>query len=171
MNSEQPAEHDFVAELATRVAGVAKLYQSRLTKADAIKFEEPLSKAMKKWMVCNTEQLDTDDDGHPYIMDGEHMLRAHLAPRTYTEYDLRPLTDQQILAMARKGLLSVNVKAFDVARDDAPEEVWNIISKTMGFRFEKEGPPVLYVEPVNSSSLVRRALNVRRAGNHGEQNR
>lgn len=112
------------------VATLNQLFQARQAKNEASKDDTKLSAAIKQYLELAGEGEE--------LLDREHGIRAFLTSTRRTEWDLRPLTDDVVIALKHAGLLTIQTAAFDALRKAAPSTVADDVLATPGVRSESE---------------------------------
>lgn len=121
---------DALAEERALVAKLLPLWEARQAKNEASKDEERLSGPVKQFLELNPDVTSLDDL--------EHDVHASLQRRGSTEWDLRPLADDDVLALKAAGLLTIRTRAFDELRKAAQSTTWDRVNHTRGVRLEGE---------------------------------
>lgn len=112
-------------ERAKVEALLGQIYRAR----QAAKLDGELSPVVRQWLELN---------GGESLVDGEGGYTGELSRTSRTVWDLRPLTDAQVLYLARAGLLTVSTGAFDALRKAAPSVLLDSIVNTPGVRTTNE---------------------------------
>ena len=113
---------------------LAPLQVAREESRVAGKRASDLGDRVKNWMLLEGENEVTDD---------ERGIRVFLQSTTETTWDIEHMREEVVLELAKRGLLTVNTRAFDALKRTATN---SLMDEADRFRMRGEGSPRLMVE-------------------------